>query len=126
MKLRGRRRLFFFVWIAVYAIVLTAVTNFLPPYRLDPVHVGAALLTLLPVALAFRECYLFFWEIDEMQRRIQTDALLITLLAVIAMLLGIGLLQFIAMVPIFNVFWLWIPLCLCYAAAVFAAERRYR
>jgi len=125
MKLRGRRRLFFFVWMAVYAIVLTAVTNFLPPYRLDAVHVGAGLLTLLPVVLAFRECYLFFWEIDEMQRRIQTDALLITLLAVIVMVLGIGLLQFIAKVPTFNVFWLWIPICLCYAAAVFATERRY-
>jgi hypothetical protein len=72
---------------AVYAIVLTAVTIFLPPYRLDVVHVAAGLLTLLPVGLAFRECYLFFFEIDEMQRRIQTDALLITLLTAIAMVL---------------------------------------
>ncbi len=110
---------------AVYAILLTAVTNFLPPYRLDVVHVAAGLLTLLPVMLAFRESYLFFFEIDEMQRRIQTDALLITLLAAIAMVLGIGLLQFVAKVPTFNVFWLWMPICLCYAAAVFAAERRY-
>ncbi len=80
---------------------------------------------MLPVVLALRECYLFFFEIDEMQRRIQTDALLITFLAAIAMVLGVGLLQFVAKVPTFNIFWLWIPISLCYAVAVFAAERRY-
>jgi hypothetical protein len=125
MKLRGRRRFLFFGWLAVYAVGLTAVTRFLPPYRLDAVHIVAAMLTLLPVVLVFRECYLFFFEIDEMQRRIQTDALLVTLFAAVAMVLGIGLLQFIAKVPTFNVFWLWIPICVCYAAAVFKAERRY-
>jgi hypothetical protein len=125
MKLRGKRRLFFFAWIAVYVVVLTSVATSLTPFRLDGIHVVAGLLTLVPVALAFRECYFFFFEIDEMQRRIQTDALLITLLAAIAMLLGIGLLQFVAKIPNFNVFWLWIPICLCYAVAVFAAERRY-
>jgi hypothetical protein len=125
MKLRGKRRILFFAWFAIFAIVLTVVTNALPPYRLDAVHVVVAVLTLIPVVMVLRECYLFFLEIDEMQRRIQTNALLVTLLAVLAMVLGIGLLQFVARVPTFNIFWLWIPLCLCYAAAVFAAERRY-
>lgn len=125
MKLRGRRRIFFLGWFAIFAIVLTIVMNALPPYRLDAVHIIAAGLTLIPVVMVFRECYLFFLEIDEMQRRIQTNALLVTLLAALAMVLGIGLFQFVARVPTFNIFWLWIPICLCYATAVFAAERQY-
>ncbi|HEY1680775.1 MAG TPA: hypothetical protein VGF98_03955 [Candidatus Tumulicola sp.] len=125
MKLRGKRRTLFFTWFAIFAIVLTIVTNALPPYRLDGVHVVVAVLTLIPVVMVFRECYLFFLEIDEMQRRIQTIALLVTLLAALAMVLGIGLLQFVAKVPTFNIFWLWIPISLCYATAVFAAERQY-
>src|SRR5580698_1240062 len=111
MKLLGKRRILFFTWFAIFAIVLTIVTTTLPPYRLDAVHVVAAVLTLIPVVMVFRECYLFFLEIDEMQRRIQTNALLVTLLAALAMVLGIGLLQFVAKVPTFNIFWLWIPIC---------------
>jgi uncharacterized membrane protein len=125
MKLRGKRRILFLSWLATFAIVLTIVTNILPPYRLDAVHLVAAVVTLVPAVMVFRECYLFFLEIDEMQRRIQTNALLVTLLAALAMVLGIGLLQFVAKVPTFNIFWLWIPICLCYATAVFAAERQY-
>jgi hypothetical protein len=125
MRLLGRRRVHFLGWLIIFGIALTIATNFLPPYRFDAVHLVAGLLTLVPIVMAIRECYLFFLEIDEMQRRIQTNALLITLLAAIAMVLGIGLLQFVARVPTFNVFWLWIPISVCYAAAVFAAERRY-
>jgi hypothetical protein len=125
MKLRGKRRLLFFAWLAVFAIVLTIVAITLPPFRLDAIHIVVGVLTLVPIVMVFRECYLFFVEIDEMQRRIQTNALLVTLLAALAMVLGIGLLQFVAKVPTFNVFWLWIPICISYATAVFAAERRY-
>lgn len=60
-----------------------------------------------------------------MQRPILTEALLITLLATVVMVIGIGFLQYIAKVPTFNVLWLWIPISPCYAVAGLAARRRY-
>ena len=80
---------------------------------------------VLPIALALREYYVFFFELDELQGRILMDALLVTLLATVAMVISVGFLQYIAKVPTFNVLWLWIPISLCYAVAGLAAKRRY-
>jgi hypothetical protein len=113
------------VWSAVYVIAFIAVRIFLTPYRLDAVHIAAGLLLFLPLALIIRECYFFFFELDELQRRIQTDGLVITILFASALVVGIGVLQVIAKVPTFNIGWLFVPIAMCYKTAVFVADRRY-
>ncbi|MBV9440365.1 MAG: hypothetical protein JOZ24_10275 [Candidatus Eremiobacteraeota bacterium] len=106
--------------------MLLAVTGGLPSPRLDAMHVLGAIATMIPIAFAFRELYRCACDIDELERRIVIEAVVVTLLLAIALVLGIGLLQFIAAVPAFNVFWLWVPICFCFAFAKFWAQRRYR
>ncbi len=95
------------------------------PPRPDAPHLAAAIIPLVPLCLAFVEIFRGVRAMDELQRRIHTDALLLSLLGTIAIVLGVGLLQFMAGIPLFGVFWLWIPMCLLYAAGVFLGQRRY-
>ena len=95
------------------------------PPRADAAHVAAAVIPLVPLFLALFETFRAVRAMDELQRRIHVDALLLALLGTIAIVLGVGLLQFIAGIPLFGVFWLWIPICLLYALGVHLGRRRY-
>ena len=95
------------------------------PPRADAPHLAAAIIPLVPLFFALSETFRGVRAMDELQRRIHVDALLLSLLGTIAIVLGVGLLQFIAGIPLFGVFWLWIPICLLYALGVYLGRRRY-
>ena len=95
------------------------------PPRPDGPHLAAAIIPLVPLFLALAETFRSVRAMDELQRRIHIEALLLSLLGTIAIVLGVGLLQFMAGIPLFGVFWLWIPICVLYAIGVFLGQRRY-
>lgn len=116
----------FWVWMVGYMVSITVATMAVPdPPRPDVLHITAAIVPRIFMLLALRETFLKVRAMDELQRRIHVEGLLLSLLGTIAIVLGVGLLQFIAGIPLFGVFWLWIPICLLYGLGVFFGKRRY-
>lgn len=116
----------FWVWMGGYMISILVATLVVPdPPRPDVLHFTGAIVPLVFMLLALRETFLKVRAMDELQRRIHVEGLLLALLGTIAIVLGVGLLQFIAGIPLFGVFWLWIPICALYGLGVFLGKRRY-
>jgi hypothetical protein len=121
---RLRRR--YWVWMGGYVVaILGGALLVSGPPRPDAAHLAAAIIPLVPLCLALAETFRAVRAMDELQRRIHTDALLLSLLGTTAIVLSVGLLQFTAGIPLFGVFWLWIPICLLYALGVLLGRRRY-
>jgi hypothetical protein len=119
-----RRR--FWMWMGGYVVAILGGTYLVGgPPRPDAPHLAAAIISLVPLFFALSETFRAVRAMDELQRRINIDALLLSLLGTIAIVLGVGLLQFIAGIPLFGVFWLWLPICGLYAIGVFLGQRRY-
>jgi uncharacterized membrane protein YjjB (DUF3815 family) len=119
-----RRR--FWIWMGGYVVAIF-VGSFLvaKPPQPDVAHVAAAIIPLVPLFFAFSETFRAVRAMDELQRRINVEALLLALLGTVAIVLGVGFLQIIAGVPLVGVFWLWLPICSLYALGVFLGQRRY-
>ena len=116
----------FLFWMGLYVVAIFAESALVPgPPRTDAAHLAAAIIPIIPVFLALAEMFRVIRGMDELQRRIHVEGLLLSLLGTIAIVLGVGLLQFIAGVPLFGVFWLWVPICLLYGLGVFLGQRRY-
>ena len=123
MSLHLRR---FLMWMGVYVVAILGESVLVPHApRLDAAHLAGAIIPIIPVFLALAEMFRVIRGMDELQRRIHVEGLLLALLGTIAIVLGVGLLQFIAGVPLFGVFWLWIPICVLYGLGVFLGRRRY-
>ncbi len=119
-----RRR--FWMWMGGYVVAIFGGSLLVGgPPRPDAPHLAAAIIPLVPLFFALSETFRAVRAMDELQRRINVDALLLSLLGTIAIVLGVGLLQFIAGIPLFGVFWLWLPICGLYAIGVFLGQRRY-
>ncbi len=114
------------MWMAVYVVTIVAdvflVGN---PPRPDAPHIIGAIVPLVPLFFALFETFRGIRAMDELQRRIHVEGLLLALLGTAAIVLGVGLLQILAGIPLFGVFWLWIPICVLYALGVFLGRRRY-
>lgn len=116
----------FSLWMTGYVVAIAAGAILVsPPARPDAAHLAAALIPLIPLGFALTQTYRMIRAMDELQRRIHVEGLLISLIGTCAIVLGVGLLQMIAGLPTFTVFWLWIPICILYAVGVAAARRRY-
>ena len=94
--------------ISIFVATLVCVPT---PPRPDVLHFAARSSRWSSCCFALRETFLKVRAMDELQRRIHVEGLLLALLGTIAIVLGVGLLQFIAGIPLFGVFWLWIPIC---------------
>jgi hypothetical protein len=121
-----RLRWRYWVWMGGYVIAIFAGALLVPgPPRPDAAHLATAIIPLVPLCLALTEVYYAVRAMDELQRRIHTEALLLSLLGTVAIVLSVGLLQFMAGIPLFGVFSLFVPICLLYALGVFIGRRRY-
>ena len=119
-----RRR--YWVWMGAYVVAIIGGSLVISkPPRLDAAHLVAGIIPLVPLFFALAETFRSVRAMDELQRRIHIDALLLSLLGTIAIVLGVGILQFMADIPLFGVFWLWLPICGLYAIGVFLGQRRY-
>ncbi len=125
MRLHRRR---FAVWMTIYVVVIIAVSFGLSggEPRFDALHVAAGAVSLVPVFFALRESYFTIQAMDELQRRIHEQGLLIALLCTIAVVLGAGFLQIFAAVPNFMIFWLWPVIAVGYGIGIHVGRRRYR
>ena len=89
---------------------------------------GKYIVALLPVLPALWFATLFartFGEMDELQRRIQLEALAFAFSAAVILTLGYGFLQH-AGLPIPNWVWVWPLMGTCWLIGKFVAQRRYR
>jgi hypothetical protein len=116
----------FWAWMGAYCVAILAGTALVSgPPRPDAAHLAAAIVPIVPVFMALSETYRRVRSMDELQRRIHVEGLLLALLGTAAIVLSAGLLQLIAGIPLFSVFWLWIPICGLYGLGVFIGQRRY-
>ncbi len=122
--LRHRNR--FLVWMAVYCAVIFADAYWLPrPERTDAIHVLGALLPMIPLIFAGLETVASVRAMDELQRRIHMEGMLLGITGISIVMLSVGLLQFMVAVPTFSIFWLWPALCVFYGLGTAIARRRY-
>ena len=119
-----RRR--YWVWMGCYVVAIIAGALLISkPPRPDALHFAAAIIPLVPLFLALAETFRSVRAMDELQRRIHTEALLFSLLGTIAIVLTVGLLQIMAGIPLFGVFFLFVPICFLYGLGVSLGRRRY-
>ena len=121
-RVRGR----YWVYMGTYAaaVIVGALLISKPPTP-DAPHIAAAIVPLVPLFLALTETFRSVRAMDELQRRIHIEALLFSLLGTVAIVLTLGLLQLLAGVPLFAIFFLFIPICFLYGLGVSLSRRRY-
>lgn len=93
-----------------------------------PLRALVAVLPALPIALLIRAALRYLREIDELQRRIETEAIGIASLLVSVLYFGAGLLQLAKVVQVdagAAMIWVFPLLCLAYGIAKMVLTRRY-
>lgn len=122
----GRHRNRFLIWMGVYSVVVLADGFLLPhPKHFDAVHIVGALLPMIPLTFAGIEIIKGVLAMDELQRRIHMEGMLLAVIGTSVVILGVGLLQWIADVPTFSIGWLWAVLCVFYGLGTAISHRRY-
>jgi hypothetical protein len=94
-----------------------------------PLRALVAVLPVLPIALMMRAALRYLREIDELQRRIETEAIGIASLLVALVYFGGGLLQKAQVLAVdagVAMIWVFPALCLVYGIAKMALTRRYQ
>jgi hypothetical protein len=111
---------------AVFAYAIVAVGSGMSVGHLQaPWKYVVAILPVLP-ALWFATLFARnFGEMDELQRKIQLEALAFAFSAAVILTLGYGFLQH-AGLPIPNWVWVWPLMGVCWIIGKFVAQRRYR
>lgn len=111
------------LYMAVVAIGVGAIDYMHPPRWL---LIAIAFAPLAPAALMVRIYLEFFRAMDEFQRRIQTDAMVITLGVVGLGAFTYGFLEEWAQFPHVPLIWVFPAMILVWAAAQVVVRRRYR
>ena len=120
----GRNRIRLLGAVLTYAVV-GAASGIAIGHLPVPRKYVVALLPVLP-ALWFATLFArHFGEMDELQRKIQLEALAFAFSAAVILTLGYGFLQH-AGCPIPNWVWVWPLMGTCWVIGKFVAQRRYR
>ena len=116
----------FVVWMAAYSAIILADGFLLPkPPALDAIHVAGALLAMIPLGFAGFAIIARVRAMDELERRIHMEGMLLGVVGTSVVIVSIGLLQWLAALPTFSVGWLWVVLCAFYGLGTALARRRY-
>jgi hypothetical protein len=91
-----------------------------------PLTVPAALLPIIPAAFLPFSLLEKLRAMDELQRRIQFEAMAFAFAATAVISLSIGFLQGFAQVPEINWVWVWPLLGCCQIVGIVLGKRRYR
>lgn len=97
----------------------------LPSYPMGALHIGVALLPLLPLMFMFAAVIRFVARTDEMLRRLHVYALAIAAGATAFLALTYGCLEMAGM-PKLSAWWTFMCVDLIWAIAVCILKRRYR
>lgn len=126
-KAAGRRyRIEFAGAMVSYAVVLVAVILILNNIDAESGwRVPLALLPMIPIVLAFFAFVRFLDRMDELQRRIQMEALSFGFGGTALLTFGYGFLQMVGF-PQVSWFFVWPIMALLWIAGRARAERRYR
>ena len=116
-----------FHWAMITAAVLLLVSVFLIVYgpSLAWLHIALALLPMIPLFFALRAYLRFFHYIDELQKRIQLEALALSFGVTCGVTLGYGLLEY-AGFPALSWFWVASLMLILWDISVHIASRRYQ
>ncbi|KAF1694175.1 hypothetical protein [Pseudoxanthomonas koreensis] len=112
-----------------YALVLFASTLLLKRTEEPLLRALLALAPLPPIALAMRAIVRYIRDVDEMQQRIELEAVCIATAFVSLLYMGGGFLQaakVIDMPAAFAMLWMFPLVCFAYGLAKLAVTRRYR
>jgi hypothetical protein len=122
----GRHRTAFLVWMGVYSLIVLIDGVFLPkPIHPDAVHVLGALAPVVPLVFAQIENIRGIRAMDELDRRIHVEGMIVGVFGTMAITLTVGFLQWLAGVPTFSVGWVFPLMALLYSVGVFIGRRRY-
>jgi len=111
------------LYIGVVALGVTVIDRFAPPAWLTIV---LALLPLAPAMIAVRAYLDYFRALDEFQRRVQTEALVVTLAVVTLGAFSYGFLEEWAGFPHVPLFWVFPAVMLTWTVAQIALRARYK
>jgi len=116
----------FYTSTITYAVLLL-VSVFLIKHSPDSAwwHIPLALIPMIPICFAVRAFLRFFRRIDELQKRIQLEALALSFGVTCVVTFSYGLLEYAGFPPLS---WIWIPvlMMLLWSLGVHIASRRYQ
>ena len=117
----------FGIAMTLYAIAVVGLT--IVAHRLHPpawATIPLALLPMLPLLFAFRAYLIYFRAMDELQRRIQSEALLIAMALVGFGTLAYGFLEGFADLPPLPVIYVFPAMVMVWGVATSCVARRYK
>jgi hypothetical protein len=114
------------VSLVLYMVLLSACVEFLKGVESGPWRVVLALLPIVPLLWAFRAVIQYLARADELQRRVQLEALSIAAGATAFLCLTYGFLEDLAGFPHLSMWWAFVVVDLVWAAAAFILWRRYK
>jgi hypothetical protein len=114
------------VSLVMYMVLLSACVELLKGGVAGPGRIVLALLPLLPLLWAFHAVIQYLARADELQRRVQLEALSIAAGATAFICLTYGFLEDLAGFPHLSMWWAFVVVDLVWGAAAFILWRRYK
>ena len=108
-----------------YSLLLPLSIVFIKAHPAAPWRVPVAVVPVVPVAIAFRAVLRGVARLDELQRRIHLEALVVAVGSAIVLTFGYGTLQNVGL-PSLNLMYITPVLVVLWSAGLVLARRRYR
>ena len=112
------------LWMMVYALLLAATHGFIAHHPNSVWRYPVAVSPMIPLAFIARATLQQLARLDELQRRIQLDALALTVLATALLTLTYGFLEKVGF-PHISVLWIWPWMAAIWGITTLVAKRRY-
>ncbi len=125
MKPDRQYRREFLIAMGAYVILLIISISVLPGMGDNPLRYGVAILPALPIVFGMFAYIRFVQQMDELQRRIQLEALAFSVGGTGIVTFALGLLENVGG-PQINMIWVFPALIMFWGVGSFLANRRYR
>lgn len=117
----------FAVGMALYALVVIAQGFLLEPSKFPTIlMIPLALLPIIPGLWAMLGWLRAVRQMDELQRRIQSEAAAFSLGMTALVTFSYGFLEVYLQLPKLSMFWVWMVICAFYIPGTILATRRYK
>jgi hypothetical protein len=112
------------LWMTVYAVFLAVTHSVIAHHSMSPWRYPIAVLPMIPLGFMARATVQYLARLDELHRRIQLNALAMTVLVTALLSLTYGFLEKVGL-PHISVLWVWPWMAAIWGVATLIAKHRY-
>jgi c-di-AMP phosphodiesterase-like protein len=112
------------LWMTVYAVILALTHSVIAHHSTSPWRYAIAVLPMIPLVFMARATVQHLARLDELHRRIQLNALAMTVLVTALLSLTYGFLEKVGL-PHISVLWVWPWMAAIWGVTTLIAKHRY-